>query len=141
MFQDKETLIQFLKTFTDSIYFYFFILAILIISSQYVIIILKIIIISIVSHIISNKSNKKSRYMNWLKINTFLLTLPTLILLFGIILNSVVLTIASWIALIILNLVTIKNLPKTSIKLNKFDFQLYNRSVILVRIVINKFKL
>lgn len=116
MFQDKETLIQFLKTFTDSIYFYFFILAILIISSQYVIIILKIIIISIVSHIISNKSNKKSRYMNWLKINTFLLTLPTLILLFGIILNSVVLTIASWIALIILNLVTINNLPKNKHK-------------------------
>jgi len=116
MFQDKETLIQFLKTFTDSIYFYFFILAILIISSQYVITILKIIIISIVSHIVSIILNKKSRYMNWLKINTFLFTLPTLILLSAIILKSVVLTIASWIVLIILNLITIKNLPKNKHK-------------------------
>ena len=116
MFQDKETLIQFLKTFTDSIYFYFFILAILIISSQYVITILKIILISIVSHIVSIILNKKSRYMNWLKINTFLLTLPTLILLSAIILKSVVLTIASWIVLIILNLITIKNLPKNKHK-------------------------
>jgi len=116
MFQDKETLIQFLKTFTDSIYFYFFILAILIISSQYIITILKIIIISIVSHIVSIILNKKSRYMNWLKINTFLFTLPTLILLSAIILKSVVLTIASWIVLIILNLITIKNLPKNKHK-------------------------
>jgi len=116
MFQDKETLIQFLKTFTDSIYFYFFILAILIISSQYVITILKIIIISIVSHIVSIILNKKSRYMNWLKINTFLLTLPTLILLSAIILKSVVLTIVSWIVLIILDLITIKNLPKNKHK-------------------------
>lgn len=116
MFQDKETLIQFLKTFTDSIYFYFFILAILIISSQYVITILKIILISIVSHIVSIILNKKSRYMNWLKINTFLLTLPTLILFSAIILKSVVLTIASWIVLIILNLITIKNLPKNKHK-------------------------
>jgi len=116
MFQDKETLIQFLKTFTDSIYFYFFILAILIISSQYVITILKIIILSIVSHIVSIILNKKSRYMNWLKINTFLLTLPTLILFSAIILKSVVLTIASWIVLIMLNLITIKNLPKNKHK-------------------------
>lgn len=112
MFQDKETLIQFLKTFTDSIYFYFLFLVLLIISSQYFITTLKIIIISIVSHIISNSLNKKSRYMNWLKINTFILTLPTLLLLLGVIFKFIFLTIASWIVLIILDVLTIKYLPK-----------------------------
>lgn len=111
MFQDKETLIQFFKTFTDSIYFYFLILVLLIISSQYFITTLKIIIISIVSHIISKSLNKKSRYMNWLKINTFILTLPALLLLLGVIFKFIILTIASWIVLIILDVLTIKYLP------------------------------
>lgn len=112
MFQDKASLIQFLNTFTNSIYFYFIIYALLLLSTQYFLITVKIIAVSALSHIAARLFNRKSRYMNWLKINTFIYTLPTLILMISVSSNIQDLSLISWILMFILICVTIYYLPK-----------------------------
>ncbi|QRN50094.1 DUF1189 family protein [Macrococcoides bohemicum] len=118
MFYDKTTFISFLKTYTASSYFYLSIFIGFLIFIQFITTVIKIIFISIVAHVISVLFKRKSRFMNWLKITTFLLTLPSIILFFGL-LNlkyNMFFIMCSWTVLAVLILVTVHYLPRKRAK-------------------------
>lgn len=118
VFEDKATLIKFLKTYTASSYFYLSLIILVLIFIQFITTIIKIIFVSSIAHLIALILNKKSGFMNWLKINTFLITIPSIILFLGIILNTIApfFIILSWIILIPLIGITIHKLPKNKLK-------------------------
>lgn len=121
VFHDKKSLIQFLKTYTSSRYFYLSVIISVLIFIQFVTTVIKIIFVSTIAHFISLILRKKSRFMNWLKIITFLLTFPSIILglaLFYAELNTIFITV-SWMLLIILILTAIMYLPNTTRKLKQ----------------------
>ncbi|RAI82416.1 DUF1189 domain-containing protein [Macrococcoides goetzii] len=114
MFHDKTTFITFLKTYTASSYFYLSIIIGFLIFIQFITTVIKIIFISTVAHVISVLFKRKSRFMNWLKITTFLLTLPSIILFLGLlnIKYNAVFIISSWTVLTVLILATVHYLPR-----------------------------
>lgn len=119
MFNDKTTFIKFLKTYTASSYFYLSIIIGFLIFIQFITTVIKIIFISLVAHVISNLYKRKSRFMNWLKITTFLLTLPSIILFFGLLYKeyNTFFIISSWTLLSTLILVTVNYMPGKKVKL------------------------
>lgn len=118
MFHDKTTFITFLKTYTASSYFYLSIIIGFLIFIQFITTVIKIIFISTVAHVISVLFKRKSRFMNWLKITTFLLTLPSIILFLGLlnIKYNAVFIISSWTVLTVLILATVHYLPRKKVK-------------------------
>ncbi|MCU7556853.1 DUF1189 domain-containing protein [Macrococcus capreoli] len=113
VFHDKVSLINFLKTYTTSSYFYLSLIISILISIQFVATTIKIILVSCVAHIMSRVMKKKSRFMNWLKIITFLLTIPSIFLIVGLFVQYVssMAILMSWLSLTILVVFTIRYLP------------------------------
>lgn len=103
---NQEDLIKFIKTINDSKYFYLTLIAVFLLFVQFLSLSLKISIIACIGHLLSLVLRKKSRFMTWLKMITFVITLPTLVLLLGMIVGMPLLIIASW-CIIILNIVMI----------------------------------
>lgn len=121
VFHDKKSLIQFLNTYTSSRYFYLSVIISVLVFIQFVSTVIKIIFVSTIAHFISLIFRKKSRFMNWLKIITFLLTFPSIILSFALFnseLNMVIITV-SWLLLIIFILTAVMYLPKSTRKLKQ----------------------
>ncbi|WP_414046275.1 DUF1189 family protein [Macrococcus equi] len=116
MFHDKSSFIDFLKTYTSSRYFYFGLIISILLFIQFTTTVIKIILVSSAAHLLAILSKKKSRFMNWLKIITFIITLPSIILFPSLIVpsNKLILIIISWLLLIFLVSVTIKKLPTSN---------------------------
>lgn len=108
---NQDDLISFIDTINDSKYFYLAIIVLLLLIIQFISISFKIGIVALLGHIISKLMNKKTRYMTWLKIITFVITLPTLVLLFGIVVSNTLLMFISWCIMIVGVIVTAFYLP------------------------------
>ncbi|WP_414052457.1 DUF1189 family protein [Macrococcus animalis] len=118
VFEDKASLIKFLKTYTASSYFYLSLIIGFLIFIQFITTIIKIIFLSTIAHLLAIVLHKKSRFMNWLKINTFLITIPSIILFLGLLINPIApfLIVFSWALIAILIVITINKLPKNKLK-------------------------
>lgn len=110
--QNKQDLISFIGTINASKYFFLAIIILFLLFIQFISISFKISILAFISHMISKCLNKKTRFMTWLKMITFVLTLPTLVLLLGIVTSNTLLMILSWCIIIIAILTLINYLPK-----------------------------
>lgn len=112
VFDDRQSLIAFLKSYTSSSYFFLTLITCALIFIQYITTIIKIIFISGIAHSLARLAERKSRFMNWLKISTFIITLPSVILFIGTlnIFQSLFVTI-SWLLICLYVLLTIRYLP------------------------------
>ncbi|MCE4956126.1 DUF1189 family protein [Macrococcoides caseolyticum] len=114
LFSDKTSLVQFLETFTASRYFYFALIVSFFVFIQFISTIIKIIVMSTFAHGLSIVLKRKSRFMNWLKINTFIITVPSIILVLSLFLPefTIFTMTLSWVIYLILIFITIYHLPK-----------------------------
>ncbi|ULG73443.1 DUF1189 family protein [Macrococcus brunensis] len=108
---DRESMLETLTTFSSSIYFYFGLITVALILIQLFIILIKLASISLVAHLAALVLRKKSRYMNWLKITTFLLTPAVLIQYTGILVPNTLTYPLSWCIIILLTCLAIYHLP------------------------------
>ncbi|GGB04760.1 DUF1189 domain-containing protein [Macrococcus hajekii] len=108
---DRSSLIDTLKTFTSSVYFYFMLVLLALILIQLFIILIKLISISLVAHLAALLFKKKSRFMNWLKITSFLLTIPVLLQYIGLLVPNTLSYPLSWCIIILLTCLTVYHLP------------------------------
>lgn len=109
---DQDDLIKFIETINDSKYFYLSLIVVFLLFFQFLSLSIKIGILAFVGHLLGMILRRKSRFMTWFKMMTFVITLPTLVLLLGMITVIPLLIIASW-CIIILSIVMIAMyLPK-----------------------------
>ena len=109
---DKDDLIKFIETINDSKYFYLSLIVVFLLFIQFLSLSIKIGILAFAGHLLGLILRRKSRFMTWFKMMTFVITLPTLVLLLGMITAIPLLIIASW-CIIILSIVMIAMyLPK-----------------------------
>ncbi|MGK9043622.1 DUF1189 family protein [Mammaliicoccus vitulinus] len=108
---NQDDLIRFIDTINDSKYFYLSMIVLVLLFIQFISISLKISILSLAGHLFSMLIRKKSRYMTWFKMMTFVITLPTLVLLLGIVASNTLLMFVSWCIIIMGILVMAFNLP------------------------------
>lgn len=108
---NEQDLSSFIDTINSSKYFYLAIILLLLLFIQMVSLSLKIGIVALIAHIISRTLNKKTRFMTWLKASTFIITLPTLVLLLGIVVSNTLLIIVSWCIIIVGIIATAYYLP------------------------------
>ncbi|ASE34050.1 DUF1189 family protein [Mammaliicoccus sciuri] len=109
---DQDDLIKFIETINDSKYFYLSLIVVFLLFIQFLSLSIKIGILAFAGHLLGIILRRKSRFMTWFKMMSFVITLPTLVLLFGMITVIPLLIIASW-CIIILSIVMIAMyLPK-----------------------------
>ncbi|ARB40621.1 MULTISPECIES: DUF1189 family protein [Mammaliicoccus] len=109
---DQDDLIKFIETINDSKYFYLSLIVVFLLFFQFLSLSIKIGILAFAGHLLGMILRRKSRFMTWFKMMTFVITLPTLVLLLGMITVIPLLIIASW-CIIILSIVMIAMyLPK-----------------------------
>ena len=109
---DQDDLIKFIETINDSKYFYLSLIVVFLLFIQFLSLSIKIGILAFAGHLLGIILRRKSRFMTWFKMMTFVITLPTLVLLLGMITAIPLLIIASW-CIIILSIVMIAMyLPK-----------------------------
>ena len=109
---DQDDLIKFIETINDSKYFYLSLIVVFLLFIQFLSLSIKIGILAFAGHLLGLILRRKSRFMTWFKMMTFVITLPTLVLLLGMITAIPLLIIASW-CIIILSIVMIAMyLPK-----------------------------
>ncbi|WP_204205990.1 DUF1189 family protein [Mammaliicoccus sciuri] len=109
---DQDDLIKFIETINDSKYFYLSLIVVFLLFIQFLSLSIKIGILAFAGHLLGLILRRKSRFMTWFKMMTFVITLPTLVLLLGMITAIPLLIIASW-SIIILSIVMIAMyLPK-----------------------------
>ncbi len=109
---NQDDLIKFIETINDSKYFYLSLIVVFLLFIQFLSISIKIGILAFAGHLLGMILRRKSRFMTWFKMMTFVITLPTLVLLLGMITVIPLLIIASW-CIIILSIVMIAMyLPK-----------------------------
>lgn len=109
---DQDDLIKFIETINDSKYFYLSLIVVFLLFIQFLSLSIKIGILAFAGHLLGMILRRKSRFMTWFKMMTFVITLPTLVLLLGMITVIPLLIIASW-CIIILSIVMIAMyLPK-----------------------------
>ncbi len=109
---DQDDLIKFIETINDSKYFYLSLIVVFLLFFQFLTLSIKIGILAFAGHLLGMILRRKSRFMTWFKMMTFVITLPTLVLLLGMITVIPLLIIASW-CIIILSIVMIAMyLPK-----------------------------
>lgn len=109
---DQDDLIKFIETINDSKYFYLSLIVVFLLFFQFLSLSIKIGILAFAGHLLGMILRRKSRFMTWFKMITFVITLPTLVLLLGMITVIPLLIIASW-CIIILSIVMIAMyLPK-----------------------------
>lgn len=108
---DEKDLSSFIDTINASKYFYFSIIILLLLFIQFMSISFKIAIVAFIGHLISILLNKKSRYMTWFKMITFIISIPTLVLLLGILIGNALLMFVSWCIIIVGIIVTAYYLP------------------------------
>lgn len=109
---DQDDLIKFIETINDSKYFYLSLIVVFLLFFQFLSLSIKIGILAFAGHLLGVILRRKSRFMTWFKMMTFVITLPTLVLLLGMITVIPLLIIASW-CIIILSIVMIAMyLPK-----------------------------
>ncbi|RIO06440.1 DUF1189 family protein, partial [Mammaliicoccus sciuri] len=103
---DQDDLIKFIETINDSKYFYLSLIVVFLLFFQFLSLSIKIGILAFAGHLLGMILRRKSRFMTWFKMMTFVITLPTLVLLLGMITVIPLLIIASW-CIIILSIVMI----------------------------------
>ncbi|MEB7407629.1 DUF1189 family protein [Mammaliicoccus sciuri] len=109
---DQDDLIKFIETINDSKYFYLSLIVVFLLFIQFLSLSIKIGILAFAGHLLGMILGRKTRFMTWFKMITFVITLPTLVLLLGMITVIPLLIIASW-CIIILSIVMIAMyLPK-----------------------------
>lgn len=109
---DQDDLIKFIETINDSKYFYLSLIVVFLLFFQFLSLSIKIGILAFAGHLLGMILRRKSRFMTWFKMMTFVITLPTLVLLLGMVTVIPLLIIASW-CIIILSIVMIAMyLPK-----------------------------
>lgn len=109
---DQDDLIKYIETINDSKYFYLSLIVVFLLFFQFLSLSIKIGILAFAGHLLGMILRRKSRFMTWFKMMTFVITLPTLVLLLGMITVIPLLIIASW-CIIILSIVMIAMyLPK-----------------------------
>ena len=109
---DQDDLIKFIETINDSKYFYLSLIVVFLLFIQFLSLSIKIGILAFAGHLLGMILRRKSRFMTWFKMMTFVITLPTLVLLLGMITVIPLLIITSW-CIIILSIVMIAMyLPK-----------------------------
>ncbi|MCJ0924696.1 DUF1189 family protein [Mammaliicoccus sciuri] len=109
---NQDDLIKFIETINDSKYFYLSLIVVFLLFIQFLSLSIKIGILAFAGHLLGLILRRKSRFMTWFKMMTFVITLPTLVLLLGLITAIPLLIIASW-CIIILSIVMIAMyLPK-----------------------------
>lgn len=109
---NQDDLIKFIETINDSKYFYLSLIVVFLLFIQFLSLSIKIGILAFAGHLLGMFLRRKSRFMTWFKMMTFVITLPTLVLLLGMITVIPLLIIASW-CIIILSIVMIAMyLPK-----------------------------
>ncbi|MBN4908670.1 DUF1189 family protein [Staphylococcus sp. EG-SA-13] len=109
---NQDDLIKFIETINDSKYFYLSLIVVFLLFIQFLSLSIKIGILAFAGHLLGMILRRKSRFMTWFKMMTFVITLPTLVLLLGMITVIPLLIIASW-CIIILSIVMIAMyLPK-----------------------------
>lgn len=109
---DQDDLIKFIETINDSKYFYLSLIVVFLLFFQFLSLSIKIGILAFAGHLLGMILRRKSRFMTWFKMMTFVITLPTLVLLLGMITVIPLLIIVSW-CIIILSIVMIAMyLPK-----------------------------
>ncbi|MCJ0919063.1 DUF1189 domain-containing protein [Mammaliicoccus sciuri] len=109
---NQDDLIKFIETINDSKYFYLSLIVVFLLFIQFLSLSIKIGILAFAGHLLGMMLRRKSRFMTWFKMMTFVITLPTLVLLLGMITVIPLLIIASW-CIIILSIVMIAMyLPK-----------------------------
>lgn len=109
---NQDDLIKFIETINDSKYFYLSLIVVFLLFFQFLSLSIKIGILAFAGHLLGMILRRKSRFMTWFKMMTFVITLPTLVLLLGMITVIPLLIIASW-CIIILSIVMIAMyLPK-----------------------------
>lgn len=109
---DQDDLIKFIETINDSKYFYLSLIVVFLLFFQFLSLSIKIGILAFAGDLLGMILRRKSRFMTWFKMMTFVITLPTLVLLLGMITVIPLLIIASW-CIIILSIVMIAMyLPK-----------------------------
>lgn len=117
--ENDSDLKSFLNTLNDSKYFYLLLVIILLLSIQFISLSFKIGILALIGHIISKIVMRKSRYMTWFKMITFKITIPTLLLLIGILLSNHLIIAISWCIILFDLIVTIFYLPIGKKKMNQ----------------------
>ncbi|MCJ0914025.1 MULTISPECIES: DUF1189 family protein [Mammaliicoccus] len=109
---NQDDLIKFIETINDSKYFYLSLIVVFLLFIQFLSLSIKIGILAFAGHLLGMILRRKTRFMTWFKMMTFVITLPTLVLLLGMITVIPLLIIASW-CIIILSIVMIAMyLPK-----------------------------
>lgn len=112
MITGKASMISMLKTYTQSSYFYLVLLSLFLIAVQFSILTIKIIVVSFIAHLAAVLFRRKSRYMNWLKITAFLITLPTILQLTDLLISNALLNPLSWCIMILLICLAVFSLPE-----------------------------
>jgi len=102
MFEDKASMLELVKVYTQSSYFYFMLIVFVLVLFQFTIILLKASFISLIAHWTALLFNRKSRFMNWFKMISFLLTLPTFIQYINLLVPNSFFNPLSWCIMILL---------------------------------------
>lgn len=108
---DRASMLDALTTFSSSIYFYFGLIAFALMMIQFFIILVKLASVSLAAHLAAVACRRKSRYMNWLKITTFLLTPAVLMQYIGLLVPNTLTYPLSWCIIILLTCLAIYHLP------------------------------
>lgn len=108
---DRESLVSTLSAYTGSVYFYFMLLCLALITIQLFLLLVKLTFISLTAHLIARLCSRKSRYMTWLKIMTFLLTVPVLIQYLGLMIPNALTYPLSWCIITLLTCLAVYHLP------------------------------
>lgn len=108
---DQDDLIKFIDTINDSKYFYLSMIIVFLLIIQFISLSIKIGILALAGHLLGMLLRKKTRYMTWFKMMTFIITIPTLVLLLGIVASNTLLMIVSWCIIVIGILITVFYLP------------------------------
>ncbi|RXK19370.1 DUF1189 family protein [Macrococcus sp. DPC7161] len=112
MITDKKSLIQMIDIFSKSSFFYLALIYLILVMIQMVSIIFKTIFITSIAYVFAIIMHRKFKYMNTLKISTFLLTIPTFIMFLGNISLNPLFIVLSWCIIVMLMSLLIYYLPK-----------------------------
>ena len=112
MITDKESLIQMIDIFSKSSYFYLALIYLILVMIQMLSIIFKTIFITSIAYVLAMVMHRKFKFMNTLKITTFLLTIPTFIMFLGNISLNPLFIVLSWCIIVMLMSLLIYYLPK-----------------------------
>ncbi|TDM13128.1 DUF1189 family protein [Macrococcus lamae] len=102
MIENKKSLVELMKVYTESSFFYFLLIMFILIIFQYTVMLMKVTGISLAAHWISFLAKRKSRFMNWIKITAFLITIPTLIQYIDLLVPNALFNPLSWCIMILL---------------------------------------